>query len=199
MKLFFLLVGLIHIGPSLAIPYEEYILAPKSRTLHPISVHSTNGSVSDPENLTLPSGSSIFDSISATTYDFGINIAGVVALTIGNVSSTDQYIGVTFLESSLWVSNLSSDATAAAGKDATLWFQVTGPGRYEAPREKERGGFRYLTLVHNVTGSVEVTGVEVHYTAMPHWADDALGAYTGYFHCDGVFCFLIILSSLHLS
>lgn len=84
----------------------------------------------------------------------------------------------------MWISNRSSDATADAGKDETLWFHVNGTGRYTAPKEKGRGAFRYMTLVHNGTGSLEVTGAEVHYTAMPHWEDDALGNYTGYFHCD---------------
>ncbi|KAH7139398.1 Six-hairpin glycosidase-like protein [Dendryphion nanum] len=167
-----------------AIPYEEYILAPKSRTLYPISIHNSNGSVTNAESLTSSSGSAVFDGLSATAYDFGINIAGVVTLTIGSVSDLDQYIGVTFSESSLWVSNASCDATADAGKDETLWFKPTGPGRYTAPREKERGGFRYMTLVHNTTGSVEVTSAEVHYTPMPHWPDDGIRNYTGYFHSD---------------
>ncbi|PSN71709.1 bacterial alpha-L-rhamnosidase domain-containing protein [Corynespora cassiicola Philippines] len=184
MKLHSLLPVLSLTTLSVAIPYEEYILAPRSRTLNPTSVHSTNGSVSNPESLAGASGSSIFEGDAATAYDFGINIAGVVSLNIGEVSDSDQYIGVTFSESSLWVSNRSSDATADAGKDETLWFHVTGPGRYSAPREKERGAFRYMTLVHNSTGTVEVTGVEVHYTAMPHWEDDAIANYTGYFHCD---------------
>lgn len=192
MKLLNCLIGLAGLGAAVAIPYEEYILAPKSRTVYPVAVHSTNGSVSNPESLTSPSGSSVFQDDAATAYDFGINIAGVVTLTIGSVSSPDQYIGVTFSESSLWVSNASSDATADAGKDETLWFRVTGAGRYSAPREKERGAFRYMTLVHNGTGKVEVTSAEVHYTAMPHWADDAIGNYSGYFHCDGMYSTLAV-------
>lgn len=172
-------------APTAAIPYDEYILAPRSRTVHPVSVHNTNGSVSSPESLTKSNGSSTFDGSAATAYDFGINIAGVVSLNIGSVSDSSQYIGVTFSESSYWVSNASSDATADAGKDETLWFHVREPGRYTAPREKERGGFRYMTLVHNSTGTVEVTSAEVHYTAMPHWEDDSLANYTGYFHCNG--------------
>ncbi|KAL6151578.1 hypothetical protein ACJQWK_10384 [Exserohilum turcicum] len=115
-----------------AIPYEEYILAPKSRVLHPVSVHSSNGSVTDPASLTTAhangsggsssssSGSSIFTGAAATAYDFGINIAGPVSLAIGSVSSPDTYVGVTFTESSLWISNKSSDATADAGLDETL-------------------------------------------------------------------------------
>jgi hypothetical protein len=181
---------LAYASTSLAIPYDQYILAPKSRTLHPVSVHSSNGSVITPEHLitSSPSNSTaVFQGESATAYDFGINIAGIVTLNVASVSSQDEYIGVTFSESSLWVSNASSDATADAGKDETLWFHVTTPGRYTAPREKERGGFRYMTLVHNGTGSVEVTGAEVHYTPMPHWEDDAIGNYTGYFHCNGMY------------
>ena len=171
--------------PAISIPYDEYILAPRSRTLHPVYVHNTNGSVSNPDSLTGLNGSSVFDGIAATSYDFGINIAGIVSLNIGSVSDSSQYIGVTFSESSYWVSNASSDATADAGKDETLWFHVTEPGRYTAPREKERGGFRYMTLVHNSSGTIEVTGAEVYYTAMPHWEDEAIANYTGYFHCDG--------------
>jgi hypothetical protein len=202
MKLFQLCVGLAAVVPALASPYEQYILAPKSRTIYPFSIHSSNGSVTNPESLlTSSNGSSVFTGIAATSYDFGINIAGLVTLTIGSVDSSPgsqtnqnqtsqynqstQYIGVTFSESSLWVSNKSSDATADAGKDETLWFEVEGPGRYTAPREKERGAFKYMTLVTNGTGSVEVTAAEVHYTPMPHWEGDKLGNYTGYFHCDG--------------
>lgn len=199
MKSSYLLSVLGLLPQALAIPYAEYILAPKSRTLHPVSVHSSNGSVSNPESLTASSGSSVFEDESATAYDFGINIAGVVTLEIGSVSDSNQYIGVTFSESSLWISNASSDATADSGKDETLWFQPTGPGRYTAPREKERGAFRYMVVVHNGTGSVEVTSAEVHYTAMPHWADDALGNYTGYFHSDGEPSFALAMSITDLS
>jgi hypothetical protein len=198
MKLLSLGARLAAVVPALASPYEQYILAPKSRTLYPVSVHSSNGSVTNPESLTGSNGSSVYSGVAATSYDFGINIAGLVTLTIGSVNSsltnqTSQYIGVTFSESSLWVSNKSSDATADAGKDETLWFRVEAPGRYTAPREKERGAFRYMTLVTNGTGVVEVTAAEVHYTPMPHWEGDALGNYTGYFHCDGMY----MLSSSH--
>jgi hypothetical protein len=173
------------VSHAVAVPYAEYILAPDSRTLFPVSVHSSNGSVSNAESLTSSSGSAVFEDDAATAYDFGKNIAGLVSLTVASASDPGQYIGVTFSESSLWVSNKSSDATADAGKDETLWFQITAPGRYTAPRDKERGGFRYMTLVHNGTGKVEITSAEVHFTPMPHWKDDALRDYTGYFHCDG--------------
>jgi hypothetical protein len=99
MRLFSLLFVLGLSIPSSAIPYDQYILAPKSRTLHPVFVHSSNGSVSGPENLTTnsPSNSTtVFTDESATAYDFSINIAGIVTLDIASVSDANQYIGVTF-------------------------------------------------------------------------------------------------------
>ena len=111
------------------------------------------------------------------------NIAGVVSLGIGNVDG-DQYIGLTYTESSLWISGEGCDATADAGIDEALWFDVTSPGTYTVDRKHERGGFRYLSLIHNTTGNVEVQQVTVQYTPMPHWKDDQLRDYTGYFHCN---------------
>ncbi|GME47657.1 Alpha-L-rhamnosidase [Neofusicoccum parvum] len=170
---------------ALAIPYEEYILAPSSRTLHPVSVWKVNGTVDGAESVTGDAlGSATFTDASAVTFDYEKNIAGVVSLTIGEVSDENQYIGITFSESSLWISGESSDATADAGEDETLWFQPKEAGVYTVPRQNERGAFRYLSLVHNTTGSLEVTQVTTHYTAMPHYADDQLRNYTGYFHCD---------------
>ncbi|KAF2031214.1 bacterial alpha-L-rhamnosidase domain-containing protein [Setomelanomma holmii] len=188
MKSLSLLDVVAFVASTSAIAYDEYILAPKSRTLRPASVHNFNGSVTNPESLTtsatLSNSMTTFQGESASAYDFRINIAGIVTLSIAAVSDANQYVGVTFSESSLWVSNASCDATADAGKDETLWFHVSSAGQYTAPAEKQRGGFRYMTLVHNGTGRVDVSAVEVHYTAMPHWEDDALRNYTGYFHCD---------------
>ncbi|KAK7513602.1 bacterial alpha-L-rhamnosidase domain-containing protein [Phyllosticta citriasiana] len=170
---------------SHAIPYEEYILAPSSRDLHPVSVYKINGTVKGAETLTGDAlGSATFTDDSAVTYDYGKNIGGVVSLTIGEVSDANQYIGVTFSESSLWISGKSSDATQDSGVDEILWFQPQKAGTYTARREQDRGSFKYLSLVKNTTGTLEVTQVTTHFTAMPHYADDQMRNYTGYFHCD---------------
>lgn len=167
-----------------AAKYSEYILAPSSRTLHPASVYKVNGTVDGAETLTGDDeGNATFSGPSAVTYDFGKNIAGRVTLNIGSVDE-DQFIGLTFSESSLWISGVGSDGTADAGLDEILWFHPTEAGDVSVAPEHERGGFRYLSLIHNSTGSVEVRRVDVYFTAMPHWEDDQLGAYTGWFHCD---------------
>ncbi|KAK5128631.1 hypothetical protein LTR08_003952 [Meristemomyces frigidus] len=168
-------------------PYSEYILAPSSRILHPVSVYKVNGTVTGAETLLDGSnngtGSATFDGISSVTYDFGKNIAGVASLRIGDVDA-DQFIGLTYTESSLWISGEGCDATADAGIDEALWFDPTGPGEYSVSREHERGGFRYLSVIHNTTGAIEVEQITVYFTPMPHYQDDALKDYTGYFHCD---------------
>lgn len=96
----------------------------------------------------------------------------------------DQFIGLTYTESSLWISNISSDATQDAGMDEPYWFQPSEPGNYTTEPQYARGGFRYMTLVHNTTGNIAVEKISVQYTAMPHYEDDQMANYTGYFHCD---------------
>ncbi|TAQ83360.1 hypothetical protein B7494_g8318 [Chlorociboria aeruginascens] len=167
-------------GFATAIPYSEYILAPTSRTLHPVSVYQVNGSVTSPETLTSPTGSATFNGMSAVTYDYGKNIAGVVSITVGTSSSSDAFIGLTYSESSLWISGAASDATSDSGLDEILWLAVgQGPGTYAVDRSHERGGFKYLSLISNTTASIEVTSVSTNFTAVP--VNDPT-AYTGYFH-----------------
>lgn len=171
-------------GVAAAAKYEEYILAPRSRTLYPAKVHGFNGSISGTDTLIgSDGGEAVFDGVSAVTYDFGKNIAGLVTLQIGDVDE-DQFIGLTYTESSLWISNISSDATEDAGMDEPYWFQPTERGNVTTDQDHARGGFRYLTLVHNTTGSIAVESVSVYYTAMPHYEESQIANYTGYFHCN---------------
>jgi hypothetical protein len=171
-------------GVATAAKYEEYILAPRSRTLYPANVHGFNGSITGTDSLIgSAGGEAVFDGISAVTYDFGKNIAGLVSLQIGDVDE-DQFIGLTYTESSLWISNISCDATEDAGMDEPYWFQPSDGGSYSTDEDHVRGGFRYLTLVHNTTGSITVEKISVEFTAMPHYVDDQIANYTGYFHCD---------------
>jgi hypothetical protein len=104
-----------------AIPYSQYILAPTSRTLYPQSVFRTTGTVIHPADLLEDAdGSLILNNTASVTYDFGKNIEGIVSLDILSTAVT-QYVGVTFTESSLWISTFGSDATADSGLDEPLW------------------------------------------------------------------------------
>lgn len=175
------LFGLQHV---LAVPYSEYILAPSSRRILPTVVHQVNGSVNNAIALISNSGSASFNGLSAVTYDFGKNIAGIISFNVTQVTGSSEFLGISFTESSLWISREGCDATADSGIDAALWFSITGSGSYIASKEHQRGGFRYLNVIHNTSGTVDVAGLAVDFTSMPHWAEDQLQSYTGYFHCE---------------
>ena len=169
-----------------SVPYHQYILAPSSRTLRPVDIYTQYGSLSA-ESALLEGDKSLtgpplvlhaFNS--SVTYDFGKNIAGLVNL---EVASQNGSVGVTFTESSLWVSSAFSDPSAnPAGMDARLLFNITSPGLYEAPWKMERGGFRYLTVVNLGTEELSIKDLWIYFTPMPHWPDNALQDYTGWFH-----------------
>lgn len=163
-----------------AVPYSEYILAPSSRTVIPSTVHGVNGTILNVQSLTTPNGNVTFLGNSSVTFDFQKNIAGVVSLEMGNVSSTDAFIGVTFTESSSWINSLAGDGTADAGLDEPLWFPVgNGSSSFTADLKHQRGAFRYMTVVSNTSATVNVKSVSVYFTASP---SHELQHYTGYFH-----------------
>lgn len=171
----------------LGVPYSQYILTPNSRTIRPATVYNINGTVHQAESLLQPNAETIFEGLSAATYDFGKNVAGIVSFNVSSaVSGSPGYIGISFTESSLWINSNGCDATADSGIDAPLWFQVGTEGQYTAAEEYQRGGFRYLNIYHNNTGSTTLSGLSIYFTAIPQYSDAQLdeGLYTGYFHSD---------------
>lgn len=175
--------ALLAVSQASKTPYDQYILAPSTRNLVPETIYQVNGSVSNADVLTNPgSGNATFNGPASVTFDFGRNIGGLVSLDITSASSSDAFVGVTFTESSLWISSEACDGTADAGLDSPLWFPVgQGPGKYTAEKKHLRGAFRYMTVVTNTTASVSVRSVRVKYTAAP---TQDLRAYNGYFHSD---------------
>lgn len=175
-----LILGFVGLVAS-ATPYDDYILAPSSRTVYPASIRRANGTVSNAQSLvTSTNGSAILGANSSITFDYSKNIGGIVSITVGSVSSSDAVLGVTFTESSLWINTAASDATADAGLDSPLWIHVgAGPGTYTVAKEFDRGAFRYLSVVSNSSGTVEIQNVAVEFTAAP---TQDLHTYSGYFH-----------------
>lgn len=63
--------GLAMLSGFAAAKYDEYILAPTSRTLYPAKVHGSNGTITGAESLIGGSGGeAVFDGVAAVTYDF---------------------------------------------------------------------------------------------------------------------------------
>lgn len=172
------------------VPFQEYILAPTSRAISPVSIYQTGGSVENAAALLTTSESALHGNQSTSfagngsyvTLDFGKNIAGRVSFQVDAVTGSSDSIGFTFSESSMYISAQFCDAVTDGVFDLPQWFNDTTPGHYEAGHDFQRGAFRYLTIVHNSTETISLSNVTVHWTASPEMIDPA--AYTGYFHSD---------------
>lgn len=172
------------------VPFHEYILAPTSRIISPASIYETGGNVENAAALLTNSAAksqgnqstSFAGNGSYVTLDFGKNIAGRVGFNVDAVSGSSDSIGFTFSESSMYISAQYCDAVTDGVFDLPQWFNDTTPGHYEAGHEFQRGAFRYLTIVHNTTGTINLSNVTVYWTTSPEMEDPA--AYTGYFHSD---------------
>lgn len=138
-----------------AVPYSQYILAPPSRTIHPVSLYAFNGTVENPKSLLADqcsTGDATFVGNAAATYDFGLNIGGLISVKFGRGNPTGC-VGLTFTESSMWISGEGSDATADAGLDAPLWLCVKDADRrgiVSADRDHVRGAFRWDWAFHHL-------------------------------------------------
>ncbi|MBW8794807.1 MAG: hypothetical protein JF597_14725 [Streptomyces sp.] len=148
-----------------ATPGDPYLLAPTSRTLAPVSVYRTAGSVSDPTHVLSHQAARLNGSGSAVTLDFGKEVGGIVILSFSGASSAGRSVGLAFSESSLYVANSSDNS--GGGTDGAIYAPVNGAGSYAMPADKLRGGFRYLTLFLDSGGWVDVNGVSLAYSAAP--------------------------------
>lgn len=172
------------------VPFHEYVLAPTSRVISPVSIYQTGGNIENAAALLTTSVSQLQGNQSTSfagngsyvTLDFGKNVAGRVAFDVDAVSGSSDSIGFTFSESSMYISAQFCDAVTDGAFDLPQWFNDTTPGHYEAGHDFQRGAFRYLTVVHNSTGTISLSNVTVYWTTSPEMSDPA--AYTGYFHSD---------------
>ncbi|KAK5087441.1 hypothetical protein LTR24_006710 [Lithohypha guttulata] len=184
----FALLSLLSCISTARVPYSEYVLTPKSRTLRPSQVYNVNGTVDAAKDLTTKhSARTVFRGPSAVTYDFGKEVVGLVSFNVNEVVAPDEsFIGISFIESRLWINSEGCDATADSGIDQALWWSVEPGGTYTAEKWHQRGGFRYLNVYHNTTGDVTLSDLTVDYTAIPQYSEEQLasGIQTGYFHCE---------------
>ena len=181
----FLIIGL-SAQVVTAVPYAEYILAPPGRTLSPVSIRFANGTVTNARGVTTTGyGMTTLRQNSSITFDYEKNIGGLVSFDVSDVTGSDSYVGISFTESSLWISPWGCDATQSSGIDETIWIQIDGPGKYTVSTNNQRGGFRYLNVMYTTSshGSVSLRSVTTEFTAMASYADGELRDYTGYFHC----------------
>ena len=152
------------IAPPAAKTCQQDNFSPPSRTLSPTTVYRSTGTVARPKALLSGWPTRISGAGSTLTLDFGKDVAGIITLHFTGASDSQQSLGLAFTESRDYVGT-SSDASEI--NDGAIIAPVTAPGSYTMPANKLRGGFRYLTLFLQSSGSVELDRVSLAFTAAP--------------------------------
>jgi hypothetical protein len=121
---------------------------------------------------------------SSITLDFGKEVCGPVTIQSGP-ATTLQTTAFAYAESSQWVGFDSDDASSLRSSvvDGSFEFQIGPNQTYTVPIEKQRGGYRYLTIFPKTRDAIlGVKGISAYFTSMPHWQN--LRAYPSYFFCN---------------
>ncbi|MGW6933554.1 alpha-L-rhamnosidase-related protein [Lentzea sp. NPDC054927] len=153
--------------------------APASRTLKPVSVHKTSGTVTAPGNLVTGGSARLSGRNSYVVLDFGKEVGGLVTLRFAGASGTGRQVGLAFSEMAAYVGTESDSSSKLGGQDGAIYATVNGSGTYTMPKAKLRGGFRYLTLFLGGDGWVDIDDVTLQFTPDPDRAN--LRDYPNYF------------------
>src|SRR4051794_250698 len=103
--------------------WDAYNLAPASRTVQPAGVLKTGGTVDRSSGVT-----TLRDTGSYVTFDFGKEVGGFVKLRFGAGTSAGETVGLTFSESSVYAEPTSNDASnGGSNNEPPLEYRVT-PG-----------------------------------------------------------------------
>lgn len=144
-------------------------LAPASRTLKPVSVHSTVGTVTTPGNLVTGGSARLSGKHSYVVLDFGKEVGGLVSLGFAGAGDAGQRVGLAFSETAAYVGMNSDSSSQHMGADGAIYASANGS--YKMPKEKLRGGFRFLTLFLDGDGWVDVNDVTLQFTPDPERAN----------------------------
>lgn len=183
------------VDPAFPGPWDQYSFSPASRTQYPVRIHCTTGIVKNESNLLdfksttifgLPQSNGVKHShlYSSMTLDFGKEVCGAVTIKSG-LTTTNQTAALAYAESSQWVGFDSDDSSSLRPSviDGHFEFQIGPNETYTVPIEKQRGGYRYLTIFTKTADAIlEIKEASAHFTSMPHW--DNLRAYPSYFCCN---------------
>jgi hypothetical protein len=158
---------------------SHYIYAPASRTVTPVAVLKTTGTVTNAQHLVSGGVTRLTGQGSSVVLDFGKEVGGLITLHFASSSDASQQLGLAFSESSLGVGPASDSSNGGPEADGAIYADVAGPGTYTMPASKLRGGFRYLTLFLNSSGTVDIDHLWLNFTAAPTMTN--LRAYPNYF------------------
>ena len=171
-----------------ATPWSQYMLSPSSRTLAPVAIFKTVGTVQNPNNLLTGNTAMMSGRGSHVVLDFGKEVGGFVSLDFPAAGSSGESVGLAFTESSEYVgpisdgSNAGLNVGASSSTDGAIYASVnsTTGTSYTMPAASLRGGFRYLTLFMNSDGWVHLANIRLRFTPAPSMTDPS--AYPNYFY-----------------
>lgn len=169
-----------------ATPWEPYILSPSSRTVRPVDVSVQLGYH---ELLSNAEGYVLFlDTGAQATLDYGVEVGGFVTLNIKTLTdgSSGPQLSLAFAESPTHVGPISDDATGSIAsqdwdRELNVTVDIGDAVLYTMPRERFRGGFRFMTIV--AKAPVTISNITCAVGFSPSQAN--LRDYSGYFFAPG--------------
>jgi hypothetical protein len=161
-------------------PWDRYNFSPASRTVTPVRVTRSSGTVSDPARLLSGRPTVLTGTGSSVTLDFGKEVGGLVSLRFTAASGAGQELGLAFSESSQYIGPVSDASNGGGGSDGALTAPVVAGTTWTVPKASLRGGFRYLTLFNKTGGPIGIDRVSLAISFAPTVAD--LRDYDNYFY-----------------
>lgn len=168
-------------APAPGGPGSQFNLAPQSRTVTPVQVFTSTGTVTRQGDA--GTSSDLNGQGSSITFDFGKEVGGYVTLGLGPATMGGGNLGLTYSESSTDISASHSDASNGGTNNEppdeypanpgqpidTASVAPTVPGASTQPTAASqlRGGFRYLTVTDEGPGTIDLQGVSVQITFAP--------------------------------
>ena len=161
-------------------PWDAYNLSPASRTVTPVRITRTTGTVSGASGLLHGRAVTLTGAGSSVTLDFGKEVGGLTSLHFGTGNTADQQLGLAFSESSQYIGPTSDSSNGGSGSDGAIYADVAPGTDWTVPQASLRGGFRYLTLFSRTGGPISLDHVSLDITFAPTTAD--LRDYDNYFY-----------------
>ena len=110
-------------------PWDAFNLAPAGRTVAPVAVYTTTGTVTNAGGVLTGGTSTITGTGSSVTLDFGKEVGGFVSLHFASGTSAGQTVGLTYSEWSTYVSTTTSDGSnGGSNTEPPVQYAVTPGG-----------------------------------------------------------------------
>jgi hypothetical protein len=116
------------LSPAPAGPWDAFNYSPASRTVRPVAVYATTGTVTKPSAVLSGGATSITGTGSSLTLDFGKEVGGFVSLHFASTTSPSQSVGLTYSEWSTYVSSTKSDGSNGGSNNEPPVQYAATPG-----------------------------------------------------------------------